>query len=140
MGAVERWGEFWGWGIGQTCRRCLELPVRPDESECRISVTADCVPVDLQCSPSPVWLRLSPFHKSPCSAGWWESGFSRHTLCPGEHRFDIGESGTIPVLFSSPPTALNQIVFTVIGDALEINVLAPNMPLPYPPTTPSTHL
>jgi len=41
--------------------------------------------------------------------------FPGHTLRPGEHRLNIDETGTIPVLFQNPPTALNRIVFAVVG-------------------------
>lgn len=41
--------------------------------------------------------------------------FPGHALGPGQHRLDVGETASIPVLFQNPPAPLNGIVFTVIG-------------------------
>lgn len=38
-----------------------------------------------------------------------------HARSPSQHRFDIGELGSIPMLLENPPTPLNRVVLAVVG-------------------------
>ena len=51
--------------------------------------------------------------------------FPGHTFRPSDHGLGISELSAVPVLLQDPPTALNRVVFAVVGRVVEqLNRLA----------------